>query len=38
LGGEEEIAIGSVKMEGRKRMRRVANVDVFEAKALGWYL
>jgi len=38
LGGEEETATGSVKMEGCKRMRAVANVDVFEAEALGWYL
>ena len=37
-GGEEEIAIGSVKMEGHKRMRAAANVDVLEAETLGWYL
>jgi len=35
LGGEEETAIGFVKMEGCKRMRAVADVDVFEAEALG---
>jgi len=35
LGGEEETTIGSMKMEGHKRMRAVANVDVFEAEALG---
>jgi len=38
LGGEEKIATRFVKMEGCKRMRAVANVDVLEAKALGWYL
>jgi len=37
-GGEEETAIGSVKVEGCRRMRAIANVDVFEAETLGWYL
>ena len=35
---EEETTTGSMKMEGRKRVRAVANVDMFEAEALGWYL
>ena len=37
-GRREETAIGSMKLEGRERMRAVANVDVFEVEALGWYL
>jgi len=34
-GGEEETAIGFVKVEGCRRMRVVAIVDVFEVEALG---
>ena len=37
-GGEEETAIGFLKVEGHERMRTVAGVDVFEAEALDWYL
>jgi len=37
-GRREETAIGSMKLEGRERMRAVANVDVFEVEFLGWYL
>jgi len=37
-GGEEETATWFLKVEGHKRMRTVAGVDVFEAEALDWYL
>jgi len=38
LRGEEETTTGFLKVERHKRMRIVAGVDVFEAKALDWYL
>ena len=37
-GGEEETAIGFLKVEVHERMRTVVGVDVFEAEALDWYL